>query len=166
MPNKCHDTLKLTGPASELARFKKLAAGGSALGRRVQAETADLLNFNRLVPMPKDLLPARCKDQRDDWIWRNWGCRDALDASLSRETSKTLVYEFWTAWSPPLRLIQRLSTRWTQCHFEVEYFIVHTWISGTARAHKGVLKHNCIDFSMELDEAYRSGRKVPSTGDF
>lgn len=166
MPNKCHDTLKVTGPASKLARFKQLAAGGSSFRRRVQAEAPDILNFNSLLPMPKDLLPSRCKDKLDDWKRENWGCRGALDVSLATETSTTLVYDFWTAWSPPLRLIQRLSTLWTQCHFEVEYFIVHSWISGTARAHKGVLKHNYIDFSMERDEAYRSGRKVLSTEDF
>ena len=74
-----------------------------------------------------------------DWNVREWGSKwDAIDAELNQETEKDLYYKFDTAWSPPMRLFERIVEANPDLDFEFEWEEEQGW-GGEAVGSSGVL---------------------------
>ena len=107
MPNHCYNSVKIVCPSEEEARTLK---------DFLEGEDTEF-DFNRLVPMPEELLEAtKDPDEQADRIarhghhwwyeWRiaNWGTKwNSYDDDLDEEEMRQglLHYTFATAWSPP-----------------------------------------------------------------
>ena len=154
MPNWCSNTLEVTGPRLRLATDKdalkdfELTARGLADG---EEETA--LCFQSLHPMPEDKEEQlkggkdcylheygnKFKDKethedklRDAWYhWHihNWGTKwEAGEVCLTR--TSVLLYEFDTAWGPPMALLDKVSKDYPTLRFEIWYVEPGMWFAG------------------------------------
>ena len=135
MPNWCECSLTIKGEAKELKRFKNFAKEG----RRI-------LSFNRFVPYPEDFrrrdeeaieinkkiaegnLSAglRIKDGFNsggyEWCIANWGIKWDTDDNVSVEhDDKSLIYQFDTAWSPPIPVVREMSIKFPLFTFALKY---------------------------------------------
>jgi hypothetical protein len=110
MPNSCSNVLYITGPTAALERFKSAAKSGDAV-----------LSFESLYPMPDE---GWSNEEIDRWVQSNWGSWLVYPAHLVRspvELQKRLAYEFVTAWSPPIALIERVAPEYPELTFELRF---------------------------------------------
>ena len=91
MPNWCLNQLKVTGEKPEVLRFVQQAEGPSSV-----------LVFDNFVPMPKTKENTEGEGWYD-WCLAQWGTKwDASDIDRITEHGSFAIYEFNTAWSPPI----------------------------------------------------------------
>lgn len=110
-PALCRCWLALRGPASEVARFRRVA----------EAEPPDPLCFARLVPVPARLRGAT-PPRIQTWCMRHWGSRGPpLGIRVARRTRHGVVYELQTEWRPPLALVRQVSLRFPRLRVELCY---------------------------------------------
>lgn len=97
MPNWVHNRVEIHGKDRDLDELAtKLANPGEGV----------CLTFNAVVP-----IPAHEEANWYQWNVANWGTKwDACEPYVApRETGEALVYEFRTAWSPPVPVFEQLS---------------------------------------------------------
>jgi hypothetical protein len=110
MPNSCSNVLSITGPSTLLDRFQSAAKSGDAV-----------LSFESLYPVPDG---SWSNDEMDRWVRSNWGSWLVYPAHLVRspvKPQKRLVYEFVTAWSPPIALTERVASEYPELKFELRF---------------------------------------------
>lgn len=97
MPNWCQNSMKITGAAEEIARFKQTCI--------IDGE----LDFNAVIPMPENVRDGKGvdgprTDAQDAWAWEHWGVRwsTGRDFCLIEDGADCLKCSFFTAWSPPI----------------------------------------------------------------
>ena len=147
MPNWCFNNLRVAGPRKTVTRFRNRASGRSASQTRKAAQDLELFSFQKLVPVPAHLLTAEAESVRREWEHQHWGCRGGTnEVTLVYISQEVLVYEFATAWTPPLALIENLSHAWPTLDFELEYDESLSGVKGIARVKAGVLKDSRSDF--------------------
>ena len=123
MPNHCSNDLFITGPASELKRFKEHAQGDEII-----------LDVEKFIPHPKNYRDADEAAEKDrslkdgynnggyDWCIKNWGTKwGAYEISLD-ETPKKLSYTFDTAWAPMLPVIVKMGEMFPLLKFVNKYY--------------------------------------------
>lgn len=107
MPNSCSNVLSIAGPPDQLERFQAAAECGEGL-----------VSFESLFPLLDDGWSA---EEKHRWIWQNrLVCPPRLRTS-STGTHDRLVYEFVTAWSPSIELIERIALEYQELTFELRY---------------------------------------------
>lgn len=136
MPNWSSNDLIVTGPNTELQRFKKQAAEyketeepplpPEATTKEIAERLADemtqeehkhVLTFTAFHPMPKH------EKNWYDWNCENWGTKwDASDASIVKETSRSIQYYFDTAWAPPIPIIEKMSKQFPKLKFTLKFY--------------------------------------------
>ena len=76
----------------------------------MNTEDTDLLQH--IIPMPKELEDTTSPSDMPNWYdWRieNWGTKwDIYNAQCDRMDAHTLVMSFYTAWSPPIPVYEKL----------------------------------------------------------
>jgi len=93
----------------------------------------DILDFSLGVPHPQEVLA----NQRDDgynteqmmnpnnplnWQRCNWGTKwNCWNSKIKLRDDKYLIYEFVTAWSPPIPWLTKISKKYPQCVFQLFY---------------------------------------------
>ena len=115
MPNWTANKLEITNKTEAMASFKKF-----------MGEDNNGFCFKKLVPPPADMFEgdlgdkerAECEDKGianwRDWCPENWGTKwNACGVTSEEETFRdgkwtTITYQFNTAWSPPLKVIDAL----------------------------------------------------------
>jgi len=110
MPNSCSNVLSATGPSAALERFQSAAKSGDAV-----------LSFESLYPVPDE---SWSNEEIDRWIRMNWGTWLVYPAHLITspvKPPKRLVYEFVTAWSPPIALTERIASEYPDLTFELRF---------------------------------------------
>jgi hypothetical protein len=128
--------LKVEGPAEEREKFRKAAAGRDDDG------TESVLDFESLRPTPPPEELAKAPDEefnspstnalfgvfgkraKDWYTWRlaNWGTKWRAGYSKLREgTEDPLIYDFDTAWAPPLDLFEHVSNLFPKLKFTLRY---------------------------------------------
>jgi hypothetical protein len=110
MPNSCSNVLSITGPPATLERFQSAAKSGDAV-----------LSFEALYPVPDE---NWSNEEMDRWVRSNWGSWLLYPAHLVRspvEPQKCLVYEFVTAWSPPIAVVERVASEYPELTFELRF---------------------------------------------
>jgi hypothetical protein len=125
MPNWCHNTLEVRGPASLLAAYAEY----------VKTDEQPL-TFEADVPRPEFEGAAWY-----DWSIENWGTKwdasfsgpmialgtDAMDVDRAVEAQgvygavEVLVYKFDTAWSPPTPWLEATGLKWPELEFVLTY---------------------------------------------
>ena len=74
--------------------------------------TEDTPLCQTLIPMPKELEGTHAPNDTPnwyDWCVDNWGTKwDIYDATCDRMDANTLVLDFYTAWSPPFPIYDKL----------------------------------------------------------
>jgi len=74
--------------------------------------TEDTELCNHLIPMPKELEGTTSPSDTPNWYdWRleNWGTKwDVYETHCTRMDANTLVLNFYTAWSPPIPVFDKL----------------------------------------------------------
>jgi hypothetical protein len=116
MPNWCENILKVTGPAKEIARFKKAVRGrgpNPAKGDKVRP-----LSFHSLVPQPKKY---REGDGWYNWRIANWGTKWDVDSRIIQEDKELIEYGFDSAWSPPMEWLAQVGPQFPELSFRLWY---------------------------------------------
>lgn len=146
MPNWCENTMTINGDAKDIARFKKLA----------KAKDTDL-SLAKLYPEPnydevkvKPTFPAISGDKDVDsksawWDWRvqNWGTKWDLDAQLIDSNETSLIYEFLSAWSPPVEWLRKVAADFPTLTFLLDYDEPGVGFKGYAKAENGEVEDSC-----------------------
>lgn len=118
MPNYCFNALSLNSEKKYLREFNCN-----------NTDSRGDIDFGRSVPFPKD------RDEEKEWYnWRieNWGTKwIAFDTTMTpifteendKEEKKEseLIYEFCTAWSPPIEWLNKVSIMYPNIKFELKY---------------------------------------------
>ena len=110
MPNWCHNTLNITGPANDAAALRSLVI-----------TPRSKFDFEAVVPVPAFV------DDWQSWSWLNWGTtKVAFDAGwmgpqrAAKRDAQQVAF-FSTAWSPPIPVIARLSKRFAALILRIQY---------------------------------------------
>lgn len=127
MPNWCENYLRVTGNDKDLISFKNRA-------KQIGKDNKTDLSLNNFIPMPKELKDtiSPCNPNRalrrkfgfDNWYdWRiaNWGVKCEIDAAHLTDGKGELTYCFDSAWSPPLKAIEKMSKQYPELNFYLEY---------------------------------------------
>ncbi len=146
MPNWCHNQTTVSGPPDEVQRFKEKAVGHSPWlpAAEVGREKPDQLNFHSLFPVPEELVKAGYNEAAYHWERDNWGCKwGARETQILDEWDGGVIYEFDTAWVPPLEFIEHVSKQWPRLTFDLEYEECGIGFKGAAKAQAGQLNDHC-----------------------
>jgi hypothetical protein len=142
MPNWCNNTLRVTGPKADVARFKKQAVGHSPWPK--VSQNAEALNFHSLVPIPAQVLSAGYEAAGYDWERDNWGCKwGACNPELLDDSDRELLYQFDTAWSPPITFLGSAAKQWPTLNFVMEYEEGGMGFKGVAEAQGETIEDQC-----------------------
>lgn len=143
MPNWCQNNLRVYGDSEQLSEFKRKAL----TLRTDDGFTTTELTFELLYPTPEELIkrasPARQEDGESeeqfstrikrlkeeygasDWYeWRieNWGTKWDADETLILEDSVDELYLcFNTAWAPPTEWLKKVSLKFPNLNFVMDY---------------------------------------------
>ena len=137
MPNWCDNDLYIEGPEADIRAFL-----GFAKGRMNEEEL--LLDFNKIVPMPKTvttdmitepwLKAMRLTAGQDGDLWYEWrlqywgtkwqpqGVHIEEEKSDDQDSTRRVKMVFDTAWSPPKPIIVAASQLFPTLDFELRYF--------------------------------------------
>jgi Ferredoxin-like domain in Api92-like protein len=141
MPNWCENTFTVEGAEKDVQRFKQLAKP-----KATQAG-ADL-SLASLYPIPEgvyqgDLGPEETqrygKNNWRDWCITYWGTKWDADARLTNELPDFLVYEFESAWSPPVAWLTKVARDFPRLRFTLIYDEAGMGFAGTAIVDQGKL---------------------------
>ena len=120
MPNYCNNTLVLVGSNELLNNFW---IENRSLDKK--EEKQEYLSFNKSVPIPENY------EDWYNWNLTNWGTKwDAFECysnevnsihdNLDKEIT-TLIYQFDTAWGPPIIWLQKIASIYNNISFTLEY---------------------------------------------
>jgi len=134
MPDYSINKLRVTGPIEERQRLTDLWTddGGEV--------------FNRILPRPRELA---------DEAWYKWQCRHwGTDRDVGGQEDPVVVQErdgettifFYTAWTPPIPVIQAMSAIYSSLTFDMVFFEPYAGFAGKARFIGGKGGHYYFDF--------------------
>ena len=141
MPNWCENRLTVEGAKKVVQQFKQLA--------KPKGDKADSdLSLASLYPVPEgvyqgDLGPEESKrygkNNWRDWCITHWGTKWDADARLTSELVDFLVYEFESAWSPPVAWLKKVARDFPRLRFTLIYDEPGMGFEGKAIADQGKL---------------------------
>jgi hypothetical protein len=144
MPNWCYNKLTITGPEAEVQSFKEKAAGRCPWSKPDETEP-EVLNFHSLVPVPDEVLQAGYDAGGNDWERANWGCKWGADNSRIVDAWETcVIYEFYTAWSPPIELLTTAAKQWGNLVLFLEYEESGMGYKGLAKFKGDTKEDHCV----------------------
>ena len=117
IPNWCECLLKVTGPAKEIAKFKKKAKGRGPNPKK--GDKPWPLSLHALVPQP-----AQFKEDGDGWYnWRlaNWGTKWDVESRFVEESKELVEYGFDSAWAPPMEWLTKVGPQFPKLSFRLWY---------------------------------------------
>jgi len=134
--------LTVAGPKTEIKKFRKQ---GEANTKKKRIEDF----FAQFVPMPKDIFTGAVGQKEEalygdktwyTWCPRNWGTKwDACECSVITEKPNRVVYQFDTAWGPPIEWLEKVAAMYPKLHFEMNYDEPGMVFSGTATGIDGIV---------------------------
>jgi hypothetical protein len=180
MPNWTSNYLTVSGNPKQLNKFLKEVERTSTEADNHYSQSK--LAFNRIIPMPDELLVGEA------WYgWRNANWNTKWEARIDYETtdqweSGEVFFEFSTAWSAPIPIIEKLITSYPQLTFNFKCWEESYEFWGDFTGSKGELIcnyygefRNCDDYnqfqlihhscqvcnnSVECDEANSTEQEV------
>lgn len=103
MPNWCENMLEVSGSQKEISLFKNYLKQGK-----------NELDFMMILPPPNN-------EWNYDWCVDNWGTKwepEDINAGWNPELA---VFDFWTAWGPPVGIWAELARKFPNLVFEARY---------------------------------------------
>lgn len=115
----------------------------------IQAEPAiSEFTFHSLVPVPDEILKQGYSNTGYQWQTDNWGTKwDVGFFALQEPSDQELIYEFDTAWSPPIRWVEQASVLFPQFIFSLSFYEDSNAFAGKLKFQNGKLlfEHGCVD---------------------
>ena len=166
MPNWCTNVLTVNGGPNDISRFQD------------KAHDPDVgpLCLQKLYPMPEDPAVQLAEAKETDWWpmaenihkgnksqelllrdawwdWRvgRWGTKWDLDDETQLTAHPgSLMYEFHSAWSPPVGVIEKAAEEFPELEFTLEYYEPGCDFAGVLTINRHGQDHeqgHCADFS-------------------
>ncbi len=85
----------------------------------------------------KAMIKKHGADNWYDWRVSNWGTKWDVTAELTDETDESLVYDFPTAWSPPISWLKKVSRDYPKLSFRLKYDEPNMEVVGVIIVEKG-----------------------------
>ena len=177
MPNWCENILTVEGGENDVQRFKKLAKSKAGVADTdfsleslypIPDEIKDTVPGGitidgvyvkvwreldgKPVAIPKDELDAMLEKHGStnwyDWCIAHWGTKWDVQATLENEIPDFLVYRFASAWSPPVKWLEKVAGDFLSLRFVLRYDEPGMGFKGTAIADQGKL---IVDHYTEYD---------------
>lgn len=84
-----------------------------------------------------------------DWCCNNWGTKWGMyDASIVTESKDTIQYFFRSAWSPPIKVIEKMSKMFPSIEFTLYFFECGAQFAGVLKMkNKKVLKNEVTKYT-------------------
>ncbi len=143
MPNYCENFVEFIGSPARIIDLKELINSDE-----------NIFDFNRVVPMPKDQIT-------NDWNIENWGTKwNAFDVEITEDQPDTYELMFYTAWSEPLPIYQKLAELFPDIQIYGQYFESGFWSGGEFESNNGKIEveewsdEKLMDYSVEIDPDY------------
>lgn len=160
MPNHCESDLKISGNPKRLKAFKEFARSvkeEEGYGEDGKYHTQEL-DHEKFIPYPKkfrDMDKLRAEAEKAgakwqdlpkdgfnsggyEWCIQNWGTKWGIyDCQLMEESNSHLMYSFYSAWSPPLPVIQKMSEMFPELLFSLKYYECGAAYQGTFEVEEG-----------------------------
>lgn len=120
MPNHVINSLVIGGDENEIKELMEFVLN--------KENEKHLFCFNNIIPMPPEdeiVLKNKIYNHLPNWYeWRvlNWGTKwDSYDNELTIIDPKNVLYEFQTAWSAPVPVIEILSKKYPKLKFSLNF---------------------------------------------
>jgi hypothetical protein len=128
MPNHVDQDLFITGPADDIAEFKKVAQHGE-----------EIISAESFIPYPKKYEgQVGYNSGGYEWCIENWGTKWGIyDGELVNEREGGLTYRFQSAWSPPIPVIKKMSEMFPKLLFTLRYYECGMEFKGTLTCKNG-----------------------------
>jgi len=164
VPNHCGNILDIKGSKERLAEFRAYAAGpGPAWdGDKPKPDDTILLDLNKFVPIPDEVLNAKKSNRSDafnsggyEWCVSNWGSKwGCYDIQVEYE-GKDLVYRFSTAWSPfSVGVLEAMANLFPELSFELKYGEPGMGFGGIMTASEGEVQED--DYYDDATQKYKT----------
>lgn len=100
--------------------------------QRPDNDKEDILDFSLGVPLPTEVIALQndyyTTEQMMDpnnplhWQSRNWGTKwNCRESKVKARDDKNLIYDFVTAWSPPIPWLAKISKKYPNCFLQLFY---------------------------------------------
>lgn len=158
MPNWCEQDLLVKGKTAELAKFKEYAKSEESLldANCFIPYPEEYAFLDKLSPATEDNIPERVmarlqgfnlkKDGFNqgghEWCSANWGSKWGFcDVELKKETSRSLYYNFRSAWSSLTPLLVKMGQIFPQLEFKLSYYEMGEGYQGKLHMKNGKVNH-------------------------
>ena len=139
MPNWCVNRLVVQGDRKTVDQFIFLARGKRAEysddkidpNYLDEADPVPSLVFNALVPVPQDILDKGYSAEGYEWQIENWGTKWDVNGVFIKRSGNKVIYDFETAWTPPLEWLHAVSQSFPQLRFSLKYMEPGKGLNGT-----------------------------------
>ena len=102
------------------------------------------------VAIPKQLLVKRQKEYGAtnlyDWHCNEWGTKWDVDAYVNYDDKESIHLDFDSAWSPPVRWLEKMSKKYPKVKFTLKYEEPGCCFMGVAKAFGGVVNDQYIEW--------------------
>lgn len=163
MPNWCENSIEVTGPAGDIARFVGIGIGPDDPEKDRELEDyRDITNnrdveswrISRYYPTPDNVEDAY------DWHVEHWGTKwdCGCYASSFDVGSNYFNASFLSAWDPPVEWLRHVQRDFPTLRFKLLYVESGTDFSGIAYTQQTDTRE--IEDEMENEIAYRDGDNI------
>ena len=152
MTNECYNRMKITGPISEITRFKQTCIRTLYENKQAQFE------FNAIDPMPDfsdtEALPYNDPRHRMGYDWRieHWGTKwNAYDFHVTVDAPGCYECDFETAWGPPVPVWEKMAKMFPALEFSLSGFQLENFsFKGTIQGGKLELEREDVTFRQTI----------------
>ena len=161
MPNWCENILNISGESNELENFY-------LENRNYDNEKNEELDFLKSVPMPENVLQGdlTLQDRQSnpnnwyDWNITNLGTKWNVGDAYYTKNENEIIYEFDTAWSPPISWLKQTAHKYPNLIFKMKYCEISIGFAGEIVLHGSVIvKHEEWDPNEEWNY-YEENKEV------
>ena len=143
MTNWCHNRMKITGPISEITRFKQTCI------RTVYENEQARLDFNAIDPMPDFFVYNDGLQAGRDWRVEHWGTKwNASDFRVTVDAPGCYEFHFETAYGPPVPVWEKMAKMFPALEFSLSGFepLMEFAFEGTIQGGKLELEMKHVPF--------------------
>ncbi len=126
MPNWCENQVRVEGLLEHVEAFVAHVQGAPESWGDETPEPVQVLCFNRIVPVPAEVVSQGYSSAGYHWCNRHWGTKwepdiqhDVPAVSKQSDGTASADYLFNTAWSPPIPWLDAAAAQWPMLTFRL-----------------------------------------------